>query len=42
MIADPLFWFGIGVVFIVGLAVYMNSHRAEDQKKDGHGDHTPA
>jgi len=42
MTPDSLIWFGLGVAFIVGLALYMNNHRAGDQKKGGYGHHTPA
>jgi len=33
MSIESLFGFTLGVAFIVGLALYMNCHRAEDHEK---------
>ena len=34
-----LMWFALGVAFVVGLALYMDRHRAEGQdKRDSNGD----
>lgn len=33
MANESLTWFALGVAFIVGLALYMDKHRAEDQDK---------
>lgn len=30
---ESLMWFALGVAFIVGLALYMDRHRVEDQDK---------
>lgn len=38
---ESLIWFALGVVFIVGLALYMDKHRAEDQDERD-GSHHPA
>ncbi len=34
MSIESLIGLTLGVAFIVGLALYMNSHRAEEHKKD--------
>lgn len=41
MAIESLMWFALGVAFIVGLALYMDGHRAEDQdKRNGSHHHT--
>lgn len=30
---ESLMWFGLGVAFIVGLALYMDCHRLEERDK---------
>ena len=39
MAIESLMWFALGVAFIVGLALYMDRHRAEGRnKRDSNGD----